>query len=287
MMTPYLTVSPSTVQLTVLYPEAKSAIASASKICDGSVPGSNEVKSLLFTRGGAAACNNADNAGNPNDVDNTENIDATNRDKQIFQVSKLVTGPDDKSIIVDSHTIMMTVKANENGVGSYMCMIDSTGTGTDTGAGIWTEMEVTSNSTDKIAPDGVADVEIQAAIDPNQKCTGRLDDKENVCMVSCRDAATPGSLEKSVYVQKAGEQNTPTPTDPNSDIQARDTVAMSSKRSHQKPSRPKKSSAAQARPQSSNAAQARPQSSNAAQARPQSSNAAAVILAQPSQRVRA
>ncbi|SZF02301.1 unnamed protein product [Blumeria hordei] len=224
---------------------------SGSNTCDGSVPGSNEVKSLLFRRDGVAACNNADNAGNPDDVDNTENIDATNRDKQTAQVSKLVTGPDDKSIIVDSHMIMMTVKANENGVGSYMCMIDSTGTGA--GAGIWTEMEVTSKSTDKFSPDGVADVEIQAVIDPNQKCTGRLDDKENVCMVRCRDAATPGSLEKSVYVQKAGEQNTPTPTDPNSNIQARATRAVSSSRPHRVPSRPQRSKPAQPRPQRSNA----------------------------------
>ncbi|SZF02304.1 unnamed protein product [Blumeria hordei] len=213
---------------------------SGSNIRDGSVPGSNEVKSLLFTRDGAAAFNNADNA---NNAENPENIYATNRDKQITPVSKLVTGPDDKSIIVDSHMIMMTVKANENGVGSYTCMIDSTGTGTDTGAGIWTEMEVTSKSTDKFSQDGVADVEIQAAIDPNQKCTGRLDDKENVCMVRCSDAATPGSLEKSVYVQKAGEQNTPTPTDPNSNIQARATRAVSSSRPQRVPSRPQRSNA--------------------------------------------
>ncbi|CCU79685.1 CAS1 appressorium specific protein [Blumeria hordei DH14] len=211
---------------------------SGSNIRDGSVPRLNEVKSLLFTRDGAATLNNADNA---NNAENPENIDATNRDKQIPQVSKLVTGPDDKSITVDSHMIMMTVKANENGVGSYMCMIDSTGTGTS--AGIWTEMEVTSKSTDKISPDGVADVEIQAAIDPNQKCTGRLDDKENVCVVRCSDAATPGSLEKSVYVQKAGEQNTPTPTDPNSDIQARATVAATHSGSFRVPSRRKRSDA--------------------------------------------
>ncbi|CAD6504987.1 BgTH12-00486 [Blumeria graminis f. sp. triticale] len=198
---------------------------SGSDICGGSVPSSNEVKSLLFTRDGAAACNNAENR---KDINNTDNIDATDRDYQMLQVSKLLVGPNDSSVIVDSHTIMMTVKGNENGVGSHKCKIDSTGTG----AGSWTEMEVTSNSTDKISLDGVADVEIRAVIDPNQKCTGRLDDKENVCMVKCSDAANPWLLEKFVYVQKVGEQNTPTPTDPNSDIQARATAAFSPKMSN-------------------------------------------------------
>ncbi|EPQ66458.1 BgtASP-20359 [Blumeria graminis f. sp. tritici] len=188
---------------------------SRSDSCGGSVRRSSDVKSLLFMRDGTAVCDN---------TQSTDNIDATDRDKQTLRVPKLVASPNDTSISVDSHVIMMIFKGNENGVGSYTCMIDSTGTGTRADAGIWTEMEVASNSTDKTSPDGVAVVEIQAAIDPNQTCTGRLDDKENICIVKCSDAATPGSLEKSVYVQIAEEDSTPTPTDPKSDVKAMGTV---------------------------------------------------------------
>ncbi|EPQ61514.1 hypothetical protein BGT96224_A20593 [Blumeria graminis f. sp. tritici 96224] len=183
-------------------------------------------------RDGTAACDN---------TQSIDNIDSADRDKQTIRVPKLVVGPNDTSISVDNHVIMMTVKGNENGVGSYTCMIDSTGTGNSTDAGIWTQMEVTSNSTDKISSDGGADVvsfrdginaafelivsfqEIQAAIDPNQTCTGRLEDKENVCTVKCNDAAIPGSLEKSVYVQIEEEDSTPTPTDPTIDVEAQAT----------------------------------------------------------------
>ncbi|CCU74929.1 CAS1 appressorium specific protein [Blumeria hordei DH14] len=207
----------------MLYPGAKIPTAKSSDSCDGSIGGSNEVKSLLLRRDGTAAYNGAKN---------TDNIDAINRDEQTLRVPTLVAGANDTSISVDSHAIMMTVKANENGVGSYTCMIDSTGTGTDTGAGIWTEMEVTSKSTDKIAPDGVADVEIQAAIDPDQTCTGRLDDKENVCMVKCCDATTSESLEKSVYVQIAEEDITPTPTAPASHIEAQATGTVGARHSN-------------------------------------------------------
>ena len=198
----------------MLYHGAKTATASGSDICGGTVRGSNDVKSLLFIRDGTSACNNSENTEN---TDNMDIIDATNHDKQTLQVSKPVADPDNMSIMAASHVIMMTVKGNENGVGSYTCMIDSTGTG----AGIWTEMEVKSDSADKISPDRVADVKIQAVIDPNQTCTGRLDDRENVCMVKCNDAATPGTIEKSVLVQLLDMDNTPTPTDPNSDIQPR------------------------------------------------------------------
>ncbi|CAD6504993.1 BgTH12-00492 [Blumeria graminis f. sp. triticale] len=193
---------------------AKIPTAGSSDSCGRSARRSNDVKSLLFMRDGTAACDN---------TQSIDNIDSADRDKQTIRVPKLVVGPNDTSISVDNHVIMMTVKGNENGVGSYTCMIDSTGTGNSTDAGIWTEMEVTSNSTDKISSDGGADVEIQAAIDPNQTCTGRLEDKENVCTVKCNDAATPGSLEKSVYVQIEEEDSTPTPTDPTIDVEAQAT----------------------------------------------------------------
>ncbi|CCU74932.1 CAS1 appressorium specific protein, partial [Blumeria hordei DH14] len=89
--------------------------ARSSDPCDGSVRGSNKVKSLLLRRDGTTAYNGAKN---------TDNIDAINLDEQTLRVPTLVAGPNDTFISVDSHAIMMTVKANENGVGSYTCMID-------------------------------------------------------------------------------------------------------------------------------------------------------------------
>ena len=118
---------------------------------------SSDVKSLLLISVGNAVCDN---------TQCTDNIVATDRDKQTLRVPKLVASPNDTSISVDSHVIMMIFKGNENGVGSYTCMIDSTGTGTRADAGIWTEMEVASNSTDKTSPDGVAVVvSIRVGID--------------------------------------------------------------------------------------------------------------------------